>query len=187
MTERADGRRTDTRERIRVTALEMFTTQGYEQTSLAQVADRLAITRPAVYHHFRSKEDLLTSSYSRLLPALEELVVFLRSAPGSRAARSEALQRLASLVQGENGPLLVCARVNEHALRGLPAAAELLDSTDELTQLLAPDTSIDGRMRGRLAVSALVMAAAREAQLGGTSDERADAALALASELLRRP
>ena len=187
MTEHADGRRTNTRERIRATALEMFTEQGYEQTSLAQVADRLAITRPAVYHHFRSKEDLLTSSYSQLLPALEELVTFLRSAPKNWATRDEALQRLAVLIQGENGPLLVCARVNEHALRGLPAAAELLDYTDNLTQLLAPDTGIDGRMRGRLAVSALMMATAREAQLGGTSDERADTALTLARELLHRP
>jgi AcrR family transcriptional regulator len=180
MNERVDGRRTDTRERIRAKALELFTTQGYELTTLAQVADRLAITRPAVYHHFRSKEDLLTSSYDQLVPALEELVASLRAGQ----SRSEALGRLSTLLQGEDGELLVCARVNEHALRGLPTAVVVLDRLDDITRLLAPAPDIAGRMRGRLAVSALVMAAARGPQLGGTAGERAEAALALAHELL---
>jgi AcrR family transcriptional regulator len=186
MNERADGRRTDTRERIRATALEMFTAQGYELTTLAQVADRLGITRPAVYHHFRSKEELLTSSYDRLLPELADLLAFLRPAPAPWRRRGAALDRLAALVRGEHGPLLVCARVNEQALAGLPAAAELLGHLDDLTRSLAPGPDIDGHMRGRLAVSTLVMAEARSAQLGGTAEERATAALALARELLHR-
>lgn len=174
------------RERIRATALEMFTTQGYELTTLAQVADRLDITRPAVYHHFRSKEDLLTSSYDRLLPVVADLVASLRAAPRTWRSRRDALDRLAALFQGEDGPLLVCARINENVLRGRPAASELLEHLDEMTRLLAPGPDVDGLMRGRLAVSALVMAGAREAQLGGTADERSGAALALARELLRR-
>jgi AcrR family transcriptional regulator len=185
MNERADGRRTNTRERIRAKALELFTTQGYELTTLAQVADQLAITRPAVYHHFRSKEDLLTSSYSRLTPTLEELVASLRSIPATEQSRSEVLHRLSALLQGEDGALLVCARVNEHALRGLPTAAVVLDHLNDITQLLAPEASITGRMRGRLAVSALVMGVARGPQLGGTTGERSQAALALAHELLQ--
>jgi AcrR family transcriptional regulator len=184
MPQRVDGRRTDTRERIRVTALEMFTTQGYELTTLAQVADRLGITRPAVYHHFRSKEDLLTSSYGRLLPALEELVAFLRTATPPRA---EALRELSALLHGEDGLLLVCARVNEHAVRGIPAATALLDHLEDLTRLLAPGADVDSLMRGRLAVNALVMAAGRGDQLGGTTDQRSTAALTIASELLGIP
>lgn len=186
MSERADGRRTDTRDRIRATALEMFTTQGYERTTLAEVADRLAITRPAVYHHFRSKEDVLTSSYGRLLPELADLTESLRPSPAPWRRRSEALDRFAALIRGEHGALLVCARVNEHALAGLPAAAELLHHLDALTRSLGPGTDIDGRMRARLALSTLVMAESRGAQLGGTAEERATAALALARELLNR-
>jgi hypothetical protein len=45
---------------------------------------------------------------------------------------------------------------------------------------------IDGRMRARLALSTLVMAESRGAQLGGTADHRAAAALALARDLLNR-
>ncbi|WP_410594247.1 TetR/AcrR family transcriptional regulator [Amycolatopsis sp. lyj-23] len=186
MTERVDGRRTDTRERIRATALAMFTAQGYERTSLAEVADRLAITRPAVYHHFRSKEAVLTSSYGRLLPELAELTQSLQPAPAPWPRRREALDRFAALIRGEHGALLVCARVNEHALAGLPAAAELLHHLDALTAALGPGADIDGRMLARLALSTLVMAETRGAQLGGTAEQRAAAALTLARDLLNR-
>ena len=46
-------------------------------------------------------------------------------------------------------------------MRGLPAAAALVQHLDDLTGLLAPGPDVEARMRGRLAVSALVMSAAR--------------------------
>ncbi|MBB4682711.1 TetR/AcrR family transcriptional regulator [Amycolatopsis jiangsuensis] len=184
MTPSADGRRTGTRDRIHATALEMFTTQGYERTTLAQVADRLGITRPAVYHHFRSKEDLLTSAYDRLVPDLDALAASLRPAPAPRRTRRTALDRFATLLAGADGAVLVCARVNEHALRGLPAAAEVLTRLDELAQLLAPAQDVESRMRARLALSALTMPAARAPHLGGTEEDRHRAARDVAHDLL---
>ncbi|GAA3568900.1 TetR/AcrR family transcriptional regulator [Amycolatopsis ultiminotia] len=180
----ADGRRTGTRARIHATALEMFTTHGYERTTLAQVADRLGITRPALYHHFRSKEDLLTSAYDRLVPELDDLTGRLRPAPAPWRTRRAALDRFATLLSGADGAVLVCARVNEHALQGLPAAAEVLSRLDEIAQLLAPGADVESRMRARLALSALTMAAARAPQLGGTDETRHLAARTVARELL---
>jgi AcrR family transcriptional regulator len=49
----------DTRERILAVASELFTEQGYEGTSLREIADRLDITKAALYYHFRSKEEIL--------------------------------------------------------------------------------------------------------------------------------
>jgi AcrR family transcriptional regulator len=40
-------------------ALELFSEGGYRETSLQEIADRLGITRPAFYHYFKSKDDLL--------------------------------------------------------------------------------------------------------------------------------
>lgn len=40
-------------------ALELFSRQGYRETSLQEIADRLGITRPAFYYYFRSKEEIL--------------------------------------------------------------------------------------------------------------------------------
>ncbi|MDR1587446.1 MAG: TetR/AcrR family transcriptional regulator [Treponema sp.] len=38
---------------------ELFMRQGYEKTSMQQIADRSGLTKGALYHHFNSKEALL--------------------------------------------------------------------------------------------------------------------------------
>ena len=45
------GRRGDTRARIQQVALEMFAEQGYERTSLREIAERLGVTKAALYYH----------------------------------------------------------------------------------------------------------------------------------------
>ncbi|HEY8523634.1 MAG TPA: helix-turn-helix domain-containing protein [Acidimicrobiales bacterium] len=49
----------DTRQRILEVARELFTEQGYDATSLRQIAERLGFTKAALYYHFQSKEQLL--------------------------------------------------------------------------------------------------------------------------------
>jgi AcrR family transcriptional regulator len=55
-----------TRERILDIALELFTTQGYDKTSLRQIAERLGFTKAAIYYHFASKADILMALHMRL-------------------------------------------------------------------------------------------------------------------------
>jgi AcrR family transcriptional regulator len=55
-----------TRERILDIALELFTDQGYERTSLRQIAERLGFSKAAIYYHFASKEDILMTLHLRL-------------------------------------------------------------------------------------------------------------------------
>ena len=55
-----------TRERILDIALELFTEQGYERTSLRQIAERLGYSKAAIYYHFASKEDILMTLHLRL-------------------------------------------------------------------------------------------------------------------------
>ena len=49
----------DTRTRILDVALDLFTEQGYDGTSLREIADRLGFTKAALYYHFQSKEQIL--------------------------------------------------------------------------------------------------------------------------------
>jgi len=58
--------RTLTRERILEVALELFNEQGYEKTSLREIADRLGVTKAALYYHFQRKEDILLELHLRL-------------------------------------------------------------------------------------------------------------------------
>ncbi len=183
MPDRTDRRRTGTRLRVRAIALRMFTEQGYELTSLTQIAERAGITRQAVLHHFASKEDLVTSSYEELLPALDAVLESARAQVGA-STRMRAVEEFDALVRGEHGASLVCAQVNEHALRGLPAAQSLQAELAELTRLLATGDDPEGRMRGRLAVAAVVMAAVRGRELGGRQTQRHEAALTVARSLI---
>ena len=53
-----------TRDRILEVALELFSRQGYEGTSIRDIAERMAMTKAAVYYHFPSKEELLADVLS---------------------------------------------------------------------------------------------------------------------------
>jgi AcrR family transcriptional regulator len=54
------------RERILDVALELFNEQGYDKTSLREIAERLGVTKAALYYHFERKEDILLELHLRL-------------------------------------------------------------------------------------------------------------------------
>jgi len=51
------------REAVLKTAAQMFLEKSYGRTSLNDVAVRLNITKPALYHYFRNKEEILLECY----------------------------------------------------------------------------------------------------------------------------
>ena len=55
-----------TRERILDVALDLFTDQGFDGTSMREIAERLHISKPAIYYHFASKEEILMALHLRL-------------------------------------------------------------------------------------------------------------------------
>lgn len=62
----AEVRSGSTRERILEVALQLFNEQGYDRTSLRQIAERLGVSKAALYYHFKSKEDILLELHLRL-------------------------------------------------------------------------------------------------------------------------
>ena len=58
------------REAVLQTAAELFLEKSYTRTSMNDVAERLNITKPALYHYFQNKEEILLECYrwgSRLI------------------------------------------------------------------------------------------------------------------------
>jgi AcrR family transcriptional regulator len=51
------------REAILRTAVQLFLDDGYARTALNDIADKLKITKPALYHYFRNKEEILLECY----------------------------------------------------------------------------------------------------------------------------
>jgi AcrR family transcriptional regulator len=58
--------RGEMRQHILDVALELFNEQGYDKTSLREIADRLGVTKAALYYHFERKEDILLELHLRL-------------------------------------------------------------------------------------------------------------------------
>jgi hypothetical protein len=51
------------REAVLQTAAELFLEKGFSRTLMNDVAERLSITKPALYHYFSNKEDMLWVIY----------------------------------------------------------------------------------------------------------------------------
>jgi AcrR family transcriptional regulator len=64
----------DTRAEILAVASELFVEQGYEATSLRQIAERLDLTKAALYYHFPSKDDLLLALIEPMFATAFELM-----------------------------------------------------------------------------------------------------------------
>ena len=60
-------RPSETKQRIIETARELFARKGVPKTSLQEIADRLGITKPALYYHFSSREELVRSIMQPLI------------------------------------------------------------------------------------------------------------------------
>lgn len=55
-----------TREAILRTALDCFSTRGYALTTFAHIAERLKLSKGAVFWHFKTKEELLAEIFARM-------------------------------------------------------------------------------------------------------------------------
>src|SRR5215213_3135243 len=75
-------------------AVAVFNERGYEATSMEELAARLGITKSAIYHHVRSKGELLRLALDRALDALFAVT----EEPGATTGR--AIDRLEHVVRG---------------------------------------------------------------------------------------
>ena len=76
-------------------AIELFNRQGYDATSIGDLAKELGITKSAIYHHVASKESLLSAALDEALDGLTKAVESAASAePGA-----SAYARLRTVVQ----------------------------------------------------------------------------------------
>src|SRR5260370_39528166 len=90
--------RTDTRSRVQTVALELFAEQGYEKTSLREIAERLGVTKAALYYHFKSKEDIVHSFTDDYFAGIDALLDWAKNQPRSDQARRAVLDRYVGIV-----------------------------------------------------------------------------------------
>jgi AcrR family transcriptional regulator len=146
----------DARERLETAALDLFVQNGYEETTVAQIADRAGLNRATFFRHFADKreilfggEDLLAGLFADGIRAAgpdatltECLQAGLTAAgvamtPQQRAKAAQRVQVLAANTEVQERGLLKHARI----ARSIGAA--LRDrGTDELTARLAAEVGL---------------------------------------------
>ncbi|WP_345628724.1 TetR/AcrR family transcriptional regulator [Rugosimonospora acidiphila] len=167
-------------------ALELFTEQGYEATSLREIAERLGVTKAALYYHFKTKEDIVGSLVQDRIAALEAMIEWAGAQPPGPRLRREFLERYAEeLQQGRHHELIRFFERNQTALRDHPKSAQMRDCTFRVIDLLtAPDESVVMRLKASMALLTLHATWFVLQDPAITDGQRKDASLQVALELI---
>jgi AcrR family transcriptional regulator len=78
------------REAVLQTAAHLFLEKSYGRTSLNDVAERLNITKPALYHYFRNKEEILLECYRLGCGLIEDILNDIAAHCGTGLEKVEA-------------------------------------------------------------------------------------------------
>ncbi len=71
----------DTRERILQTALDLFIEQGYDKASLREIAERVGVTKAALYYHFASKEEIFRTLLQPIVELQRHAMALVKDQP----------------------------------------------------------------------------------------------------------
>ncbi|GAB3159063.1 TetR/AcrR family transcriptional regulator [Myceligenerans halotolerans] len=176
-------------------AVETFIERGYDATSIATLADRLGLSKSAIYHHFSSKEQILAAALDEALDALEAALP--AAAPsGGEIRQLELVLREAVHVLVDRLPyvtLLLRVRGNTHTERAALARRRAFDK--QVTTLIEAAqqsgdlrTDLDPRVAERL-IFGMINSIVEWYRPGGreSADSLADDVVALALTGLRAP
>jgi AcrR family transcriptional regulator len=83
-------------ERLRAAAIGLFRERGYDQTTVAEIAQRAGLTERTFYRHFADKREVLFQGGEVLRDALLDGVAAVPGAAGTRALIDGALEGLGS-------------------------------------------------------------------------------------------
>jgi AcrR family transcriptional regulator len=122
--ETATDKHTVTRDRILAQSARLFAKDGYKATNLQHVAEKLDVTRQALYYYFRSKGDILAALFDTVMARMEESVDAVR--PVDDEPRFKTMVRAHIEVIVENTDLvavLLHERSEISKLRSIPAPA----------------------------------------------------------------
>jgi AcrR family transcriptional regulator len=142
-----------TRERILDVALDLFVEQGYEGTSLREIAEVMGFTKAALYYHFASKDDLLLALHMRLHEFGDRSLRQLGDVPPSLATWSGLLVDLLDEILAQRQLLLLHQR-NHAALNAMQLKHPEHDHANadlgDMIRALLSDPAVAVRDRVRL-------------------------------------
>lgn len=143
-----------TRERILDEALDLFVEQGYDKTSLREIAEKMGFSKAALYYHFASKADILMGLHMRMHSALDDLLPTLGDGPANLKVWERFLVSCIDRMLA-NRKLFLLHQVNQSAFEQVHAKAHAEQHLDleERARKLFSDPSVSARQRSLMAAS----------------------------------
>jgi AcrR family transcriptional regulator len=161
-----------TRSRILEAAFELFSTRGFEATTLRDVAERVGVNKAALYYYFANKSAILAALFTARADETTELLAWARSQPaGPELARRTVLR----WIDGSSAEKLRGIRfMNANPSLARPGGDAIGAGLEALVDLVAADRQGADRLAVRMAFLSLNAAVA--ADQGFSDAEIIDAA-----------
>lgn len=177
-------RRGNTRQRIQDVALELFAEQGYEKTSLREIAARLDVTKAALYYHFKTKEEIIVSLFDDLTQPIEDLIEWGRRQPHTLETKREIVRRYSTALGGAE-PLFRFMQENQATVRELRIGDTFKDRLRGLRDIIIdPEAPLVEQVRCVSAMFTLHAGMFVMQDLEGDSGKKREAVLEVALDLV---
>ncbi|WP_369198785.1 TetR/AcrR family transcriptional regulator [Streptomyces djakartensis] len=177
-------RRGDTRRRIQDVALELFAEQGYEKTSLREIAEHLDVTKAALYYHFKTKEEILVSIFEDLTQPIEDLIDWGRRQPHTLETKQEIVRRYADTL-AQAAPLFRFMHENQATVRELRIGDSFKERIRSLRDIIVdPDADLVDQVRCASAIFTLHAGMFLLQDMGNDPEEKSRAVLEVATDLV---
>ncbi|MBT2369014.1 TetR/AcrR family transcriptional regulator [Streptomyces sp. ISL-10] len=177
-------RRGNTRQRIQDVALELFAEQGYEKTSLREIAETLDVTKAALYYHFKTKEDIVVSLFQDLTRPMDELIEWAQDQPRTLETKKEVLRRYNDALTAA-APLFRFMQENQATMRELSIGESFKDRMISMLALFRePDAELTDQVRCISALFTLHAAMFALNDIEGDPEDKRDAVLEVALDLI---
>jgi AcrR family transcriptional regulator len=147
------GSELDTRERILEVAAKLFAKQGYDGTSVRDIAKELGIANPSIYYHFKSKVDILIELLREPLKTVELAVAEAKKLSGEAKIR-RILEGLLDALEVHQGVVLT---VPSNAKKlATPHQLSAFEAMPKVISLISETTAKDNReVRITMAIGAV--------------------------------
>ncbi|MGQ4434951.1 MULTISPECIES: TetR/AcrR family transcriptional regulator [unclassified Streptomyces] len=177
-------RRGDTRQRIQDVALELFAEQGYEKTSLREIAEHLDVTKAALYYHFKTKEEILVSIFEDLTKPIEDLIEWGRGQPHTLETKQEIVRRYGDALDGAT-PLFRFMQENQATVRDLRIGERFKERMRGLREIVIdPESSLVDQVRSLSAIFTLHAGMFAVQDLEGDPEAKRKAVLEVATDMI---
>lgn len=169
-----------TRARLISTAVESFRRHSVAGTSLQMISDELGLTKSAIYHHFRTRDELLEAILEPVMGDLEQLVATAEVARGARAKADTMLTGFAALAiaNRELIPVLTGDPGVGDFLRRRPSWSAIVARQMEL--LAGVEPGLGGQVRAAIVMAGISAAVGVDYPDGGDDPSRLRDALVTA-------